>query len=349
MPPERQGQTRKRASPSSASPQKPESKNKKTKNTGINKRKKEWKELIACRGPRRIDGTFKHAAYTCTVTATNAVKHYHLTRDELATLPYESRDSKNIKQHQFMRPMKLYSHEALFDLAREKSLFIGTPLIIGIEEYVGDPGPAAEGRPTVTILRVKLSDLPRWLRIEKDPQPPPLKIPTYERVTSGEKPDPERICWKPSHVTNVVSVGDACRLYCIEPHVINDLAAASQWIDVETVARRAVTLHGGFHAHYDHVRQCREREEKELEAEYKARFPYDHGEWKSHFQWSTHMQQYSRWMEKQDDDFYYSGYYSGPSRNSRNVVAVLYPLYQVDFDGGDFTSDWQWAPGWDEF
>ncbi|KAK7038253.1 hypothetical protein R3P38DRAFT_2905273 [Favolaschia claudopus] len=97
---------------------------------------------------------------------------------------------------------------------------------------------------------------------------PPLKIMDYTCPPDAKVPDPERIIWTPTKMDGLVTVKDACRLYCIEPNDIRDLSAHSPWIniDLETVAKRAVAIHGGCHAHKDLLLQYRNAEEAALQA-----------------------------------------------------------------------------------
>ncbi|KAJ7067859.1 hypothetical protein C8F01DRAFT_1116017 [Mycena amicta] len=314
----------------STSKAKPESQKKTVNNPGIQKRRKEWREQLP--QPWKLDLKFKHPQYTTTVATKAAKADYHLTDEELRTLPHETRPSG------YLKPMKLYSHEALFNLARDKSKFLQSPLIIGNQEYLSDPGPAGSAVPALVQLRNL--KLPKWMDDLHDPQPPPLKQLDYQPVTTGERPDPPIIRWMPSDVPEVVSVSDACRLYCIEPGDLEDLATASHWIDVGTVARRAVKLHGGFYAHHDYVQKRREQEEKMLENKYRDSHDFDQ---RSDFEWSPHVRAYRKWCAEDDTAWMYE---IPGKRDTEKRVAVLYPIsyeHRNDFGPGD------WEPYWGHF
>ncbi|KAJ7171910.1 hypothetical protein C8R46DRAFT_1257447 [Mycena filopes] len=159
---------------------------------------------------------------------------------------------------------------------------------------------------------------------------PPLPAPV------AAKPDPDEITWTPSKLSGSVAVKDACRLYCITPEAIKDLSDVSEWIDLGTVARRAVTLHGGFYAHEAIVLRARDEEERMLEKEISQA-----DERKSRFRFSPLIHQ--QYTEPNDDAYYLYG--PGPPR--KNPVAVHYPIFY--FSDDDYGCAWEWYPSWGDF
>ncbi|KAJ6501896.1 hypothetical protein C8R45DRAFT_1209567 [Mycena sanguinolenta] len=162
---------------------------------------------------------------------------------------------------------------------------------------------------------------------------PPLKIAEYASPANAMKPDPATITWTPSSLSRPVLVKDACRLYCIEPRDIRDLSAHSPLIDLATVAKRAVTLHGGFYAHKELVLQRREAEEQAL-SQAQLR--------KSLFHFSP--------MTRRDwnGDYKNLGLYdSSEPIPPINRVAVFYPIEEVSVDNSGCV--WEWYPLWGGF
>ncbi|KAJ7772914.1 hypothetical protein DFH07DRAFT_767772 [Mycena maculata] len=187
---------------------------------------KEWNLSLK---PWVKDPKFVHPKGTKTVSKTDAKKTFKLNDKEMATLPYESRPSDKYL------PMQLYNYNHLMELAKRKCSKL-----------------AARPRLASTV---SIAALPAWMEHMSNAQPPPLKLSDYSTPPNAVTPDPEKIIWTPSKISGPVTVNDACRLYCtdsstqITPADIRDLANHSPWIDLATVAKRAVALHGGFYAH----------------------------------------------------------------------------------------------------
>ncbi|KAJ7143122.1 hypothetical protein C8R43DRAFT_1015646 [Mycena crocata] len=153
---------------------------------------------------------------------------------DLKSLPHEWRISPKTGYN-----MKLYAHEKLMDLEKRKCTALGKPI------------PALKRPP--------------WLEHVYNAQPPPVRSEAYTSPSRPAVPDPENIIWKPSKILGPVTVEDACRLYCLDLEDFEHLSSTSRWIDLPTVAKRALTLHGGFYAHKQLVLQRRMEEEEELE------------------------------------------------------------------------------------
>ncbi|KAF8205500.1 hypothetical protein K438DRAFT_1963943 [Mycena galopus ATCC 62051] len=262
---------------------------------GIKKRREEWNETLPALWVKQT--TFKHPANTRTITKTDAKKRFKLNDREIGTLPYE----QQLSAAGYM--MQLYSQSQVTDLARRKCAKLGVEL---------------------DLFSAK-NELPAWREPMLNPQPPPSEIAEYTCPPDPVEPDPEVITWDPSKLSGPVSIADACRLYCIEPTDIQDLSAHSSWIDLATVARRAVTLHGGFYAHEKLLRERRRAEENELDkADYDKRETLN-------FRFSPMIQ--AQWKRYHEDDWGYDYLPPPPNR-----VAVLYPIKSVET--GDFECEW---------
>ncbi|KAF7331650.1 hypothetical protein MKEN_00044700 [Mycena kentingensis (nom. inval.)] len=308
------------ASSSNSPTKKPTSK--KTKNPGLRKRQAEWKQQLP--SPWTVNEMFTHPPYTSTVATKAAKADYHLTDEELRTLPHETRPSDHIQ------PMKLYSSDALFNLARDKSFYLKTPLVVCGITYHTDPGPAGTASGSVAAISIaKPKKELKWMEDERDPQPPPLVVSKYEPPAEAENPDPPNIIWTSTQLPKVGSESDACRAYCVEPSEIADLVAASHWIHFETVSKRAVNLHGGFHAHRDFVKRRRNEEKQQLQKKYEGTYDTE----KSDFEWSPHVRQFHESC--------------GSPRTDVNRVAVHLPIERVCMD--DYGTEWEWLPSWGYF
>ncbi|KAJ7878995.1 hypothetical protein B0H14DRAFT_2710158 [Mycena olivaceomarginata] len=309
-----------RASPkkpriSTASPTKPgtstASPKKAPASPGINKRRKEWVESLPPPWVKQMN--FRHSLSTSTITKTDAKKTYKLDDRDLETLPYEQRLSEKTG---YM--MLLYSQPQVSELGRRKAAKLGKPLDLS--------------GPGTSIISVRnFPKLRDWEEHMLNPDPPPRKIVEYTSPPNPAKPDPTPITWTPSKISGAVSVADACRLYCIEPADIEDLSKHSKWIDLATVAKRAVSLHGGFYAHEELVHQRRDAEEQELTQV---------DDRKSRFRFSPMIQK--QWEYVDEDDWMYAG-----RELPKHRVAVFYPIESVCFD--DYGCMWDWVPYWGDF
>ncbi|KAJ6545524.1 hypothetical protein B0H19DRAFT_1167903 [Mycena capillaripes] len=172
------------------------------------------------------------------------LKKFKLDPREIGTLPHEQR----LSDAGFV--MQLYNQSQLMELAKRKCAKLELKLEIGDLVYHSQSGSSASG----SVSTVSWKNPPRlanWQEHMLNPQPLPLKLPDgyYSCPPQAEKPDPDEITWTPSKIVGAVTVDDACRLHCITPEDIRDLAECSPWIDLASAAKRALTLHGGFYAH----------------------------------------------------------------------------------------------------
>ncbi|KAJ6526245.1 hypothetical protein DFH09DRAFT_170236 [Mycena vulgaris] len=306
----------------SSSPKKAKS----PKSPGIQERRKEWKASLRPWAPQR---GFTHPDGMKTMTKTDAKKNFKLDDYDIGSLPCE------ILRRPPLIAVQLYAYDQLMELAKGKCAKLGIPLVVGGLVYHSHSGSSQSGSVSVVSFQYpqKLKD---WQEHVLHPDPPPLKIHEYTCPYTAVKPDPEKITWTPSKLSGSVAVADACRLYCVNPADIEDLRQHSQWIDLATVARRAVTLHGGFYAHEEFVRQRRNEEKEMLTRTITAAYNR-----KSNFRFSPMIQK--QWDAPNDDDYLYET--SNSPRPDR--VAVLYPI--IYYCDDDYGCDWKWAPWWGDF
>ncbi|KAJ7685748.1 hypothetical protein DFH06DRAFT_1358390 [Mycena polygramma] len=220
--------------PPSVSPRKA-----KTTSPGIRKRQKEWTDSLPALWVKQQN--FRHPSGTWTVIKAIAEK-FPLNKREIGTLPYE--DGVSV-ENSFQ--MKLYAYDQLVDLATRKCAKLGIPLRIpdcAPQSLSRSPG-ADEG----SVIPVDSRTALPWEEHVRNPQPPPLRMSQYIPPPNMLAPDPEKIAWLPRGLQGPVTVKDACRMYLIKPEEITDLSNFSPWVDLCTVAQRAVRLHGGFYAH----------------------------------------------------------------------------------------------------
>ncbi|KAJ7706866.1 hypothetical protein B0H17DRAFT_1034694 [Mycena rosella] len=220
------------------------------------------------------------------------------------------------------------------DLAKRKCAKLSRELEVAGLIYHSHSGSSQNGGVSVVSFK-NPPKLPAWQEHISNPQPPPLKIQDYTCPPNAVTPDPEKITWMPYKISGPVTVADACRLYCIEPEDIQDLSQYSCWIDLPTVAKRALTLHGGFYAHKELVRKRRDEEEDALDRE----IP-EADDRQSRFRFSPMI---AKQWEERDDDYGWYDTSSGPSKQHR--VAAHYPISYICQD--DYGCDWVWTPDWE--
>ncbi|KAJ6526240.1 hypothetical protein DFH09DRAFT_1187815 [Mycena vulgaris] len=303
----------------SSSPGKAKSPKLPPKSPGIQKRRKEWKVSLPSE-PWAQQPEFRHPSGTDTVTKTDAKNFPSLNDYDIARLPWELRPRPG------RDTLHLYNYDQLRDMARRKCAKLGITLVVG-------SGSSQTGSVSVISVR-NAPPVPEDVQHFLHPSPPPLKIPGYSSPIQAQTADPQKIIWEPSKIMGPVTVDDACRLYCIAPHDIRDLSEHSPWIDLITVAKRAVTLHGGFHAHKTLVPKRRDEEERMLD---KA------GRFHSNFTFSRIIQLQLEWQaQTADQDMFYAPMGGALSSLKKNHVAVLYPIESVD--QGEYGCEWEWMP-----
>ncbi|KAJ8087175.1 hypothetical protein PM082_006003 [Marasmius tenuissimus] len=270
--------------------------------------------------PWEFDPNYRHAKGTRTSCLTYAKKTYQLTDREISTLPY--RQMKN--PHSVKHPMKRYSGDDLWNLKARKCRALQMEMVVDRVVYPGapfrslpepPPPPQPEAANTSLTSGNTLQIAPRIINNNYYLSVPPLV------------PDPVKIIWRPGEIAGPVAVQDACRLYCITPSDIRDLSSVSPWIDLSTVARRAVQLHGGFFAHRGLVLSKRLEEERYLTAV---------GKVKSEFEWSPLAPPEEFEPEEDMND-------EGDDMNAimSRRVAVLYPIERKYDEMGQPTG---WSP-----
>ncbi|KAL0571422.1 hypothetical protein V5O48_010538 [Marasmius crinis-equi] len=283
-----------------------------------------------------FDPKYRHPKGTKTTCLTYAKKTFQLTDREISTLPH--RQMKN--PHYEKYPMKRYSETDLWNLKARKCRALQMEMIVDGHHYPGAP----------------FQSLPAALPSQKTSQVgassgsgndsggnAPRVIHEYHLLVPPQTPDPSKIYWKPGEIAGPVTVQDACRLYCvgapscfessrkltsyqITPLDIRDLSSVSPWIDLTTVAKRALELHGGFYAHREVVMRRRIEEERRLTAGNKT---------KSEFEWSP-LAPPEEFEEEEDMNE------DGDDMDTIMAyrVAVLYPIERTYNEDG--TS--QWSP-----
>ncbi|KAK7019512.1 hypothetical protein R3P38DRAFT_3273124 [Favolaschia claudopus] len=303
--------------PRTPSPKKPKaaksSKSPTNKGKGIRERQKEWIDGLLPKQWIPIS-TFMHPEGTETITKGDAGKIYKLKKEELGILPFERSISKD------GYPMFLYSITQVRNLTLRKCKVLEVPW------PVPQPKPAPP-KPWETN--------------------PPLIIKDYTCPSGAKKPDPSPILWLPDRLSAPIPVRDACRLYCIEPSDIQDLSDHSPWIDLETVAKRAVAMHGGFHAHEAFLLQCRKAEEEQLLEEDRQRTTPSYEDPKSHFQFSPVVE---KEMMSDKEHQHYSDLYGTPGSyeyRRQRTVAVLHPIVYAPTN--DYGTNPEWVPCWGDF
>ncbi|KAJ7137932.1 hypothetical protein C8R44DRAFT_339418 [Mycena epipterygia] len=319
-----------RAASSSPKKAKPSPTKAKPTSPGIKQLRKEWKESLQPWVPQR---GFTHPSGTTTVPKSDAKKWFKLDDDDIATLPCE------IHRRPPYKAALLYDYDQLMALAQRKCAELNKPLEVNGVVYQNYTGLSSTGGVSIVSLK-NPPKLEAWEEHMLNPNPPPLKIEDYTCPPQAVKPDPEEITWTPDKISGPVTVEDACRLYCITPENIQDLSQHSKWIDLATVAKRAVALHGGFYAHEELLRLRRDNEEEML-----TRTIPEAYERKSAFRFSPMILQQWKYLNK--DAALYDALYAGMSKPPQHPVAVLYPISY--FCNDDYGSDWQWAPYWGDF
>ncbi|KAL0566869.1 hypothetical protein V5O48_015134 [Marasmius crinis-equi] len=237
--------TKSRTPKSSLSPESPSKKK--------SELKADWNEWVEGHIWQPEQGTvFRFPSDTTTVTKTDAVKLDNvkpkLPPRDLDVLKHETRFNKA------GRIMYLYSKEEVRDLIRRRADMCGyevpTPPTIATIGFLNGPAEVIE----------------------------PHIDHSYVRVES----DPVDIIWEGQHVWSGwhILFEDACILYNVEADVLEDLAVECRWLDIKTVAMRAVKAHGGVIAHNESIAQKRRAAVKALVDNYEItqcyRGPLEH-------------------------------------------------------------------------
>ncbi|KAK7019513.1 hypothetical protein R3P38DRAFT_2974089 [Favolaschia claudopus] len=295
---------------------------------GLGTRQKEWRDALS-QTPRWVwQANFRHPRFTKTITKTAAISTYSVNAREIETLPYELRPSSQPK------PMHLYNENQVIDLAMKKCKTLEKKFETKDVVYHSHSGSSETGIVAVMSLKNPYTPTPQPWDLD-----PPLIIKEYTCPSEAEKPDPSPIVWSANRLMGPVLVRDACRLYCLEPNEIQDLSEHSRWIDLETAAKRALTLHGGFHAHEKFVLRHREAEEKLLEQEWWAPRTTPRSDYiRSPFR-------ISKEVEYDDSEEVYDERCVEAHRHGR-TVAVFYPIKYVT---NHFGAAPEWKPGWGDF
>ncbi|KAK1229258.1 hypothetical protein PQX77_007680 [Marasmius sp. AFHP31] len=293
--------------------------------------------------PWDFDPNYRHPKGTRTSCLTYAKKTYQLTDREISTLPYRQMKNPHSEKH----PMKRYSGDDLWNLKARKCKALQTEMVVDRVVYPGAPF-----RSLPESLPSQPEAANTSLSSGNTLQTAPRIINDYYLSVPPLIPDPVKIIWRPGEIAGPVTVQDACRLYCVNalhdiestqadiylsdmqitPSDIRDLSSVSPWIDLATVARRAVQLHGGFYAHRGLVQGKRLLEERHLTAA---------GKVKSEFEWSPLAPPEGFEPEEDMND-------EGDDMNAimSRRVAVLYPIERIYDEMGQPVG---WSPPWGYF
>jgi len=208
--------------------------------------------------------------------------------------------------------------------------------------------PAASGRKKRKAPAAVPTPQPGSLEDRLSPTVQPIKDHDYVPPdnTSPDDPPPEAIVWQGEHVTCNVTIWDACMLYCLERGDLADLCTEGRmWLDIKTVAVRALRKHGGFTAHKSRIIERRQ-------AEYD--YMVEHN-LKEHDKLSPGLTDFMREMT----DGYMGSYGSSLSREEqkkrddeekdrrRRQVKQYAPLYHLCMD--DYGCEWQWCHGFGSY
>ncbi|KAJ7143182.1 hypothetical protein C8R43DRAFT_1015815 [Mycena crocata] len=302
--------------------------------TGIQKLRKQWKDSLPPAWEPPKQRVFKHPEGTKIVHKSEAKKQFRLDDQELATLRCEK-----VPRASYLRDAYAYSYKDLVDLAKRKSVKLGQALKIeGIVYPLHGGGTSQTGEASTASAILHAHSLADYIDHYENASPPPLKSDVYTSPAQAATPDPHTIIWTPRKLMGPVTVDEACWLYCVTPEDIRDLSDHSPWIDVPTVAKRALTLHGGFYAHKELVYQRRMEEERALITAKEDR---------TAFVFSPIIcKQAAHLAKTSGKDMLYDS--ATNSSTSLNAVAVLYPIKTRIFNENAVKTR-EWMPYWGDF
>ncbi|KAK7043762.1 hypothetical protein VNI00_008374 [Paramarasmius palmivorus] len=276
---------------------------------------------------------FRHPQGVATRTAKDARVfedvHPRLTVDDLATIPYEERQNPTTNN-----TMKLYAVKDLRNLIQLRASFLK------IEHHPPSSPFPSSSMPRIVVFTPNPND-PLVLR---DTKPGAIINHDYQPLQCD--PGLEEIVWDGEHVPLDIGVShtEACLLYCLDRQDIEDLAAASRFLDLKTVAVRALKVHGGFQRHNEIVVQRRRRQKATIEAAFAASHDSDAGRAQdNHLSKEVH-ESLRRWSDHDN--------HIEPAKRSqeeqlrrRRTVKQYAPVAYLDRVGDDFVSNHEWYHG----
>ncbi|KAK7049373.1 hypothetical protein VNI00_005974 [Paramarasmius palmivorus] len=242
-----------------------------------------------------------------------------LKPDELDTLPCEIRLIRP-RGKTFDVQMKLYSLSEVLQLAKLRAQELGVELV-----WTAD-------------LKSRFNKV--GLVIKHD----------YISIAPDD-PAPNEIIWEGEDLWYfAVNVQDACLTYCaytnhtlfkLEPQDVSDLVSKHGWLDLQSVAIRALEIHGGLKRHNQMIINKRKADQKAIEDKYYAVGYHD----------CQPLKPYSRDLEKMLNDWNEDSwmYDTGrpaprPTKEQRQRTVLQYgPVWKQCMD--DYGSDWMWFHG----
>ncbi|KAG2003520.1 hypothetical protein CC2G_004116 [Coprinopsis cinerea AmutBmut pab1-1] len=195
----------------------------------------------------RVNYRFRQPSWIEATTAGCAAKldgvSSQLKKFELDTLPHEQGISKAGYS------MKMYNPEDVRRLIREREAFfdLDQPLP-GRKTTVSQTQAPALCVPKLEAAAPVEGPFAARLKAEgavirRDYKPP--------QGVSEDDPEPKDILWEGKNVWGNFGIEeeDACLLYCLKPKHLDPIRGTSVWFDLQTVAVRALEVHGGVRKH----------------------------------------------------------------------------------------------------
>ncbi|KAK7049374.1 hypothetical protein VNI00_005975 [Paramarasmius palmivorus] len=192
------------------------------------RRKEAWEDYVKENQWSSNGEDYTHPNQLWTINKGNAMKltKPQLKSEEVNTLPHEFHLLPALEGEDFERPMKLYALGAVYDLAKLRAT------MLGVELQFASPGVSRYSKLGLVV---------------KHKYTPPANA-------SPEDPSPDQILWKGEHLWGyAVNAKDACLTYCLHPGDISDLKSEYDWFDLQSVAVRALEIHGGLQRHNEMI------------------------------------------------------------------------------------------------
>ncbi|KAK7049372.1 hypothetical protein VNI00_005973 [Paramarasmius palmivorus] len=266
-------------------------------------RKEEWQKYVTnnqWRGPT----SYVHREGERTIAKTHATKltKPQLKSDELCTLPHEIRPVRPTGKD-FDVPMKLYSYSDVKRLAELRAQTLRIDLV-----WTAD----LESRWNESVL---------------------IRKREYTRV-SPDDPSVNEIIWKGEHLWSFgVNVDDACLTYCLEPYDVADLVSKNDWLDLKSVAVRALEIHEGLKRHNEIVVNKRKADKNTVEASYQSLKGYSRG-----------LRQFLDNLHEEASQYYPDHDPRRPTKEERRRTVLQYgPVWMQCED--DHCTEWVWYHG----
>ncbi|EEB92499.1 hypothetical protein MPER_08979 [Moniliophthora perniciosa FA553] len=93
-----------------------------------------------------------------------------------------------------------------------------------------------------------------------------------------DDPPPSQIIWMSEHLWGFgIGMADACLAYCLEPKDLKGLKAKCGWLDLQSVAVKALKVHGGLKGHNEIVLARRKADVDTIQELFRQKSSYDSG------------------------------------------------------------------------